>query len=1039
LKLKRKQDSLSTGILFTILVLSILTNIYPFILETQASKENGELKNPDKFIWETQGLPYHIDSLDPAINYESSGCTIIEMIYETLVGYIGNSVEEVEGKLASEWTISPDGLKYTFILRNDVYFHDGTILNAYIMKYSLDRAILMNDPWGPSWMIAQVIKGGPTYMQYSDPNCTEAQTFLDEGGVVALDNYTLEINLVSPYSPFLNSLAFDVTSAVSPKAVIENRPVSYTKNPTDDNYGMIPLNLWFPTLTDYTKLGLKLGHNPNNSGVVPGSHRSSVSHHTWMKRNAIGTGPYRLKQITESTVLLTKNQDWWGTFSSHSVEEIEIKSEFDDQIRFQNLINGTSDMAYIEKTDAPKFISPAGESLYEDITVVKAPTLTTYFLGMNMKENIPYSYLNESETSTYNANSLSRYAIGDEMASQNNPFTSLTFRRAMASAFDYSYYLTDILNEIGEQMEGIIPEGILGHHDNLREQGLLPSYDLITAKALFEQVGWRGTIKLVYPVTNEVLALLYSSFANSIVLCNVGIRVILQPLDQIQYEEATWYHEIPVTYCGWAADYADPDNFIAPYLHGVYGVYATSLSYNNPSLNSLIEAAAIEQDVDTRRQMYQNIEEFAANDCPYIPLSQNFRLYIFRDWIQNYEESGSLNPMSSGPNFQHIDKIYAFYDRDSDGMPDLWEFDMGLNVYDPSDAKIDLDGDWVNNVEEYRGGSNPRNFWSFPIISFSIFHVIFILILINISIAVFIVKFRKETEKRNLITRLKAPDYTTALKTQQLGFNDYIALVAKETAAKNLLDKANLLYLQCEFLKSIQQYESALEVFELLENERMIAETTFRMILLQKETQILTSDSHILKRFPKPPYTDQVISAFHHMIQALVAESEKNWGSAEKEWNNALKFSELESEFRAICQNALVESEYKTWIGDPSPETKKKLLTMLNNLQDDCETNNYYPYLCQIFLLRAKIGLASFQFEDVEYWINKSLRIAQQEDIKLYFDLATKENVKFEQLRNNITSILKLETELTPEEQQYRVEEYIREALGIKKGQKNNQ
>ncbi len=1027
------------AILFSMLILSILVNSNPLIHEIQASKENGELKNPDKFIWETQGLPYQIDSLDPGINYETPGCTVVEMVYETLVGYKSNSVEEVEGRLATDWTISPDGLKYTFNLRNDVLFHDGVIFNAYVMKYSLDRVILMNDPWGPSWILARVIRGGSTYMEHFNPNYTEAQAYLDSGGVVVIDDFTIEINLASAYSPFLTSLAFDVASAVSPKAVIENHPASYTENTEDDDLGMVPLNLWFPFLTDYSKLGLKNNQNSQDSGVVPGSHRFSVARHVWMKEHAVGSGAYKLKQITEGTILLEKNQNWWGTFSAHSVEEIEIRSELDDTVRFQNLIEGTSDMVYVEKTDVPKFRSPGGESLYEDITVLTAPTSTTYFLGMNMKESLPSSYLNESETSTYDASSLQRFATGVEKASQDNPFTSLTFRRAMASAFDYSHHINDTLNGIGKQMEGIIPEGMLGHHDNLREQGLLPSYDLNTARALFEQVGWQGTIKFVYPVTSEVLSLLYSSLANSIVLCNVGIRVILQPLEPAQYDEAAWFREIPLTYCGWAADYADPDNFITPYLHGEFGVFASRLSYNNPSLNSLIESAAVEQDFETRQQMYQNIEEQAANDCIYIYLNQNLEIYVFRDWIQNYEESGSLNPMSCSPNFQHIDKIYAFYDRDLDGMPDIWEFDMGLNVYDPSDAKIDLDGDWVNNVDEFRGGSNPRNFWSFPIISISIFHVLFIFILANIALASLIAKFREETEKRDLIARLKAPDYATALKTQKLGFDNYIALVHKETEAKNLLDKASTLYLQCEFLKSIQQYESALEIFELLENDRMIAETTFRMILLQKETQILTSDSHILNRFPNPPYTDQVISAFYHMIQALVAESEKNWGSAEKEWNIALNYPELETEFHVICQSALVESEYKTWLSDPSPLSKKRLLTMLNNLQDDCENNQYYAHLCQVFLLRTKIGIASFQFEDVEYWINKCLRIAQQEDIKLYFDLATKENNKFEQLRNNITSILKLETELTTEEQQYRVEEYVREALGIKKRQKNNQ
>ncbi len=1039
MKRKNAQKGFYLILILPILIFSTLIVTLPSVLEIQGAKRNEELKNPDKFIWESVEVPNSIDSLDPAINYATPGCTVVEMIYETLVGYQGNSVEKLEGRLATSWSVTPNGRVYTFNLRKNVRFHDGVIFNAYIMKYSIDRAILLNDPWGPSWMIARVIKGGAAYMQYFNPNFTEAQTYLDAGGVVVLDDYTLEIHLESAYSPFVNSLAFDIGSAISPKAVIENRPESYSAFYGDKTYGMFPLDKWFPSLTDYTKLGLASDHNPKISGVVPGSHRASVSYHSWMKEHAIGTGPYKLKGKGENSITLLKNENWWGSFSVHSVEEVEIRAEIDDETRFQNLINGDSDMAYVGKPDAFKLMSPAGTSLYEGINTITAPTSTTFFLGMNMKESLPEIYLNESEDSTYDANTLFRFSKGSQKASVDNPFTSVLFRKAMANVFDYSNFIDNVLNGIGKQMTGIIPEGIFGHTTQLQEDGLLPSYDLETARSLFEEVGWQGTIKLVYPVFNEVQAFMYLSLANSLVFADVGIRAILEPVDMDCYDEGAWRQHFPFYFCGWAADFADPDNFITPYLHGQYGVFASRLSYDNPSLDTLIDSAAIEQDSNTRQDMYQVIEELAANDSLYIYLNQDLKLIVYRDWIQNYEESGSLNPMSISPNFQYIDKMYAFYDRDIDGMPDIWEFQMGLDARDPSDAKIDLDGDWVSNVDEYRGGSDPRDFWSFPLISFSIFHIGLLFILANLGLAALLIQFRKENNKRALITQLKAPDYSTALKIQKLGFTDYLALVQTETDAKTLVEKATALYYQCEFLKAIQQYESALDVFTFLENDRMIAETLFHIARLQKETQILSHESQILQRFPTAPYTDPVVSAFQHMIQALHAESEKNWGSAEKEWQTALDIKDLEVEFQVICQGALVASEFKTWLSFPSPIAKKKLLTMLNKWQDDCENNKHYSELCQVYLLRARIELASFQYDQVEKWINRCVRVAQQESMKLYHDIAMKETKKFEKVRSNISSILKLDTELSPEEQNKRVEEYVREALGIKKSQKDNQ
>src|SRR6266536_4766953 len=91
------------------------------------------------------GLVAEPVNLDPPQVTDLNSLRVSRRIVETLVAFAEESTQIVPG-LAESWTISKDGLQYTFKLRRGITFHDGTPLNAEAVKFSIERQINPNHP-----------------------------------------------------------------------------------------------------------------------------------------------------------------------------------------------------------------------------------------------------------------------------------------------------------------------------------------------------------------------------------------------------------------------------------------------------------------------------------------------------------------------------------------------------------------------------------------------------------------------------------------------------------------------------------------------------------------------------------------------------------------------------------------------------------------------------------------------------------------------------------------------------------------------------
>jgi len=85
-------------------------------------------------------------SLDPAKTGNIQADQVMWLLYDRLTQLSADGTR-MEPALAERWEQSPDGLTYTFTLRRNVVFHDGTPLDANAVKISYERQFLAGSPF----------------------------------------------------------------------------------------------------------------------------------------------------------------------------------------------------------------------------------------------------------------------------------------------------------------------------------------------------------------------------------------------------------------------------------------------------------------------------------------------------------------------------------------------------------------------------------------------------------------------------------------------------------------------------------------------------------------------------------------------------------------------------------------------------------------------------------------------------------------------------------------------------------------------------
>lgn len=267
----------------------------------------GIKNDPRTMVIATIGWP---DTFDPAKSYESFGWEIFDQIYSKPITYNYEETEP-EPELAVAWAFTKDATELYLVIRGNVVGYDPWNKKTYPIDatdvlFSLWRAVRLNLPGGPQWMIDSFIDVNASQVLTEN----EFSQILSQGleavyqgksievknmqELLSLFNYkgptagVVKLKLRFPYSPILHVLTTAVASVIPMEYALEDK---YDAAIKDSDYGKNP-SAW----AKY---------------VIEGEEDSTYKK---LKDYPVSTGPYYVADYKEDAYIILKiNPYYWNS------------------------------------------------------------------------------------------------------------------------------------------------------------------------------------------------------------------------------------------------------------------------------------------------------------------------------------------------------------------------------------------------------------------------------------------------------------------------------------------------------------------------------------------------------------------------------------------------------------------------------------------------------------------------------------------------------------------------------------------------------
>lgn len=521
-----------------------------------------------------------IRTLDPVQLNDAPSHHVVHQIADLLVDF--DSTLHLQPELAESWSVSDDGLIYTYKLRSGVRFHDndcfpggkGRAMTAADVKYCFDRILDARSGSKGADYFRDKVKGAAAYYS-STLDTSGGATVAPEGveGFVAVDDRTFQIHLVTPFPAFKFYPALGM-GYIYPREAVEKYGKDFSRNLVGT--GPFVLKKWAQDRE------LVLERNPNY----------------WRKDEAGNQLPY-LDSVyftfmkDQSTVL--------NEFKQGNLEEnYRIPNEYIENV-FEPREPGTN---------APW--TPQSE--YEEFTIHRTVELSSQYYGMLNTDPI---FKDKRIRQAFN------YAIDRER------IIEFVLRGQAAGPAHHGLVPPSMPDYPIESVKGYEFDPKKAQ-DLLADAGFAGGRGFPAVTLQYNEGGGRNTT-IAEAIQEELRK-------NLGITINTQALQFAQHLDKIDAGQTNFYR------LGWIADYPDPENFLnllwgknAAPLGQISPINSTR--YNNPAFDELFEKALVTEDVTERMKLFAQAEQIAVDDAPMLWIVYDMQFRLVQPWVKGYSSN----------------------------------------------------------------------------------------------------------------------------------------------------------------------------------------------------------------------------------------------------------------------------------------------------------------------------------------------------------------------------------------------------------------